>query len=176
MSLKLHVRVTMEIMYEQRDVKPRGEFACGLIAIDKSIGVHRWCAMGIEDKQMQLGVQLGRVRPGWRSTQAQPAKKKKIGFGLGPTRIDTRCTQPELNPSRVRVGPNWCQVGWVRVGLRFARGPKIVNFVKICENCQNVIKVCLRIENFHLSSNQSCQNWTWKLSKLKFYQKLVRAS
>lgn len=43
----------MEIMYEQRDVKQRGEFGCGLIAVHKSIGMHLRCEMGIEDEQMQ---------------------------------------------------------------------------------------------------------------------------
>lgn len=81
-------------------------------------------------RQKNLGVQLGRVGPGWRPTQAQPAEKK-FGFGLGPTRIQTRWTQPELNLGSgcPDSGSVWSCSGRVQVGPR----PKNVIFIKFCE-------------------------------------------
>lgn len=38
-------------------------------------------------------------------------EKKKIGFGLGPTQIETRHTQPELNPQIFCRVPNGFGLG-----------------------------------------------------------------
>lgn len=61
---------------------------------------------------IQLGVQLERIGPHRRAVQAQ-AVKKKFGFGLGPTRIET--CQSQLEGSGFNsgwLGRVWVLSGW----------------------------------------------------------------